>query len=89
MLNIKYEYKNRFYLGGGGDSNGNFFGQAGFIISFKDNCRNRRGFSSNSRYNDLTDLRIGIKVGDRLGSISQFVGTNYEILLAYNFALCN
>ena len=89
MVNARIEYKNRFYVSGGGDTNGGYFAQTGVIIAFKDNCRNRRGFSTNSKYNDLTDLRIGFKIGNRFGPISQFVGVNYELLLAYNFALCN
>lgn len=89
MLNVRYEYKNRFYAAVGGDTNGGVFGQTGVVLSFKSQCRKRRGFDSSSRYNDYTDLRIGVKVGNRFGPISQFVGVNYEFLVAYNLACCN
>lgn len=89
MLNARIEFKKKYYISGGGDTNGGYFAQTGFIIAFRDHCRNKRGFSSQSKYNDSTDLRLGFKIGNRFGPISQFVGVNYELLLAYNFALCN
>lgn len=89
MLNLRYEYKNRFYAAVGGDTNGGIFGQAGVVVSFKNDCRSRKGYNSNSPYNDYTDLRIGVKVGNRFGPLSQFIGTNYEFLVAYNLACCD
>jgi len=84
MLNTRIEFYDKLYLAVGGDTNGSFFGQAGFIIAFTDKSK---GLKANSSYNDLSDLRIGLKVGNRFGPISQFVGNSYEFLIAYNFAL--
>ncbi len=88
MLNTRIEFKEKFYVAGGGDTNGGYFAQTGFVLGLRNVCGGSSHIRSNSRYNDYTDLRLGFKVGNRFGPISQFVGVNYEFLLAFNLASC-
>ena len=76
MANIRYEKVNSYWLSAGAVSNGQFFGQVGFIF-------NDRSFLGPLVKDGI--LRIGTKVDYQVAGIGEFAGIGYEAYIAYVF----
>ena len=79
MYNLRFELKDKYWLSGGGVTNGEVFAQAGLIISGYDYLTPILSRSGT--------LRIGGKVNYNVFALRNFAGVGFELFVAYQFEL--